>query len=442
MNAVDEGYMTVRDRHRTVVRRAHHARMDVEAVDPDIVIERFARSSRPMRISVVTETWPPEVNGVATTLARMVGGLHDRGHDIRLIRPRQDADGVGNTVGRDGFGEMLTRGLPIPRYPHLKLGIPARRKLSRLWSVQRPDIVHIATEGPLGWSALRAATRLKLPIATDFRTNFHTYSDHYGVGWLRSPIASYLRKFHNSAGCTLVPTEALRSELEAFGFRRVRVVSRGVDRLLFRPERRSDALRATWGIGPADLVVACVGRLAPEKNLATVELAFEAIRSVRPDARLLLVGDGPLRASLQARMPDALIVGQRSGEDLAAHYASADLFLFASLTETFGNVTTEAMASGLPVVAFDYAAAAQLMRHDMSGALVPCGDSAAFVATARDLALDADRRRRLSAAARAVSESIGWDAVIGRFEQALSTVIAEAGYFPADTAFAPQLPIA
>jgi glycosyltransferase involved in cell wall biosynthesis len=407
--------------------------MDVEAEHPDIVIERFARSSRPMRVAVVTETWPPEVNGVATTLARMVQGLHNRGHDIELVRPRQATDDAATAVSRDGFGEVLTRGLPIPRYPHLRLGVPARHRLTRRWSTQRPDIVHIATEGPLGWSALLAATRLKLPVASDFRTNFHTYSDYYGVGWLRTPIASYLRKFHNRAGCTLVPTEALRCELESLGFRRVGVVSRGVDRMQFRPDRRSDALRAGWGVGADDLVVACVGRLAPEKNLATVELAFEAIRARRPDARLLLVGDGPLRAELQARWPDALFAGQRRGEDLAAHYASADLFLFASQTETFGNVTTEAMASGLPVVAFDYAAAAQLIRQDVSGALVPLGDRAAFVSNAVALACDADRRRRLGAAARTVSESLGWEAVIGHFEQALSAVIAKAVPRTADT---------
>ena len=440
MKPVREGCVTVLDRHRTVALGTHAPQMVFEAEHPDMVIARSARSSRPMRVAVVTETWPPEVNGVATTLARMVGGLHERGHDIRLIRPRQATDGPDGAIGRDGFGEVLTRGMQIPRYPQLKLGVPARRRLSRLWSTQRPDIVHIATEGPLGWSALQAATRLMLPVATDFRTNFHAYSDHYGIGWLRSPIVSYLRAFHNRAGCTLVPTEALRRELESFGFQRVRVVSRGVDPLLFRPERRSDALRAEWGVAPEGLVVACVGRLAPEKNLATVELAFEAIRAARPDARLLLVGDGPLRAELQARHPDALFAGQRSGEDLAAHYASADLFLFASLTETYGNVTNEAMASGLPVVAFDYAAAAQLMRQDVCGALVPCGDRAAFRATAQGLACDADRRRRLGAAARTVSESLGWGTVVERCEQALSSVIAQSGLVPDDAARIARLP--
>ena len=401
---------------------------------------RPAWSRRALRIAVVTETWPPEVNGVATSLARVVEGLARLGHTMQLVRPRQHAEDTGGTdTCRD---EVLTPGMPLPGHANLRIGLPARRRLLREWSLWQPDVVHIATEGPLGWSALSAARFLGLPTSSDYRTNFHTYANHYGVGWLRAPAAAYLRRFHNLANATTVPTEALRRELEAAGFQRLSVIGRGVDRTRFDPARRNAELRAAWGAAPDDLVVATVGRLAPEKNLATVELAFEAIRSVRPDARLLLVGDGPLRASLQARMPDALIVGQRSGEDLAAHYASADLFLFASLTETFGNVTTEAMASGLPVVAFDYAAAAQQMRHDECGALVPCGDSAAFVATARDLALDADRRRRLSAAARAVSESIGWDAVIGRFEQALSTVIAEAGYFPADTAFAPQLPIA
>jgi glycosyltransferase involved in cell wall biosynthesis len=388
----------------------------------EIVGERSGGARRSLRIAVVTETWPPEINGVATTLARVVRGLASRGHGIQLVRPRQASDG-GAT--RDAaLDEVLTRGLPIPRHPNLRLGLPAGRRLQRLWSRQRPDVVHIATEGPLGWSALGAARRLGLPVSSDFRTNFHTYADHYGVGWLRSPVAAYLRGFHNRADATTVPTEALGRELESLGFLRLAVVARGVDRVQFDPARRDPMLRAAWGAAPDDLVVAAVGRLAPEKNLETVRLAFDAIREVRPRSRLLLVGDGPLAGPLREAWPDTIFAGPRRGADLAAHYASADLFLFPSLTETFGNVTTEAMASGLPVVAFDYAAAARVIDHGVDGLRVPFGDRTAFVSAALGAATDPVLRERLGRQARVASGAWGWDAIVTRIESLLMRVSA------------------
>jgi glycosyltransferase involved in cell wall biosynthesis len=395
------------------------------SADPADVVARCAPAQRPMRVAVVTETWPPEVNGVATSLARIVDGLHRRGHALQLVRPRQSP---GDRAGpRDRFDEVLTRGLPIPRYPGLRLGVPARRRLAGLWSVERPDVVHIATEGPLGFSALQAARRLGLPATSDFRTNFHRYSDHYGIGWLHAPIAAYLRTFHNRTRFTMVPTDALRRDLEADGFRRLRVVARGVDTVLFDPARRSEALRRRWGVGADGLVVACVGRLAPEKNLATLALAFDAVRREVPGARLLLVGDGPMRAELAAAWPQAIFAGQRTGEDLAAHYASADLFLFPSLTETFGNVTAEAMASGLPVVAYDYAAASQLIRHRDSGMLVPPGERLAFADAAVSVAIDPGARSAIGARARTAALANGWDGVVARFEQVLAAAIAGPG---------------
>jgi glycosyltransferase involved in cell wall biosynthesis len=221
----------------------------------------------------------------------------------------------------------------------------------------------------------------------------------------------------------MVPTEALRRELAASGLLRLEVVTRGVDTDRFDPSRRSAELRASWGVGPEDLVVTCVGRLAPEKNLGVVLTAFEAIARQLPRAKLLLVGDGPQRAELAARCPAAIFAGQRTGEDLAAHYASADLFLFPSLTETFGNVTTEAMASGLPVVAFDHAAAAQLIHSGRNGVLVPQGDVAAFVQAATELAAHPDRRATLGEQARASALGWSWDAIVARFESVLMAVV-------------------
>ena len=402
-------------------------------------VDHLPAARRSLRIAFVTETYPPEVNGVAMTVARLVDGMHERNHDIQLIRPRQNGSDAANSSER--FDEELVLGLPIPRYPSLRMGMPSKRALVKLWSVQRPDVVHIATEGALGWSALQAALHLKLPVSSDFRTNFHAYSAHYGIGWLHKPIMAYLRKFHNRTGCTMVPTDALRRDLQSQGFERLQVVSRGVDTRLFNPLRRSAALRAQWGVAEDDLVLGCVGRLAPEKNLDVLLAAFDAIQRRDPRARLLFVGDGPLRAELQQRCPTAIFAGQRRGEDLAAHYASMDLFAFPSQTETFGNVTTEAMASGLPVVAFDYAAAAQLIRHGENGMLAPLSDRQAFIDAALALAADAAQRRQVGINARASAEPLDWAGIVAQFESVLTGVMQQGSAQPAGR-FSAALPLA
>jgi glycosyltransferase involved in cell wall biosynthesis len=386
----------------------------MRAMAPALVFEELLAARRSLRVAVVTETWPPEVNGVAKTAARFIEALRNRGHDIQLVRPRQGSD------DRAGAEEVLMRGMTIPRYPDLRMGLPAKAALVRLWSFRRPDVVHIVTEGPLGWSALQAADKLKLPVVSDFRTNFHTYSSHYGVGWLKRPILAYLRKFHNRTLATLVPTEAMRADLAALGFRRLRVIGRGVDAMLFDPARRDERLRAGWGAAPDSVVLLYVGRLAAEKNLATLVAAAEAALAAQPRARLVFVGDGPARRELQARAPQAIFAGTRTGADLAAHYASADIFLFPSLTETYGNVTLEAMASGLAVVAYDYAAAAAAIRHGVSGMLTPCGDSAAFAVHAAALASDPARVRRLGENARRGALARGWDRVAAELEAVLA----------------------
>src|SRR5262245_50156452 len=382
-----------------------------------------------LRIAVVTETYPPEVNGVAKTAARFVEGLRALGHEVQVIRPRQ---------GAADQGDVLMRGISIPCYRDLKVGLPAKRALQRMWSFRRPDIVHVVTEGPLGWSALQAAAKLKLPVISDFRTNFPSYSSHYRVGWLKKPILSYLRRFHNRTLCTIVPTAPMRSDLAALGFQRLRVIARGIDTRQFDPARRDAGLRARWGAGPNDLVLLYVGRLAAEKNLAAVVAAYEAARRENPAVKLVLVGDGPERRSLEARLPEAIFAGLRRGDDLAAHYASGDLFLFPSLTETYGNVTLEAMASGLAVVAFDYAAARELIESGESGLLAPFGDAAAFTAHAAALAADVERTRRLGTRARAEALTRGWGRLVGELE----AVLAAAGQAMANEAAAMAAPSA
>lgn len=377
-----------------------------------------------MEIALVTETFPPEVNGVARSLSHLVEGLARRGHRLAVVRPRQGRQDRPREEG--GVTQLPLPGAPLPRYDGLRFGLPARRRLERRWARTRPTVVHVATEGPLGWSALRAATGLGLPVSSSFHTNFHLYGRHYGYGALQRVAVVYLRAFHNRAACTLVPSESARATLAERGFRNLGILARGVDSRLFAPDRRREELRRSWGAGPGDPVVAYVGRLAGEKNLPLAVRAFLAARERVPGARFVLVGDGPSRQVLERRHPELLFCGMRRGEDLAAHYASADLLLFPSLTETFGNVVTEAMASGLAVVAFDYAAAGLHLEHGANGLALPLGDEEAFVAAACALAAEPERARRLGRAARRTAEGITWEAVVTSFEARLERLAAGA----------------
>ena len=373
-----------------------------------------------LRIALVTETYPPEINGVAMTLKWMVEGLVERGHRVQLIRPRQACDE--SAQGGKPYTEMLARGCKVPRYEGLHFGLPARTWLQKHWQRQRPDLVHVATEGPLGWSAVSAARKLRIPVTSDFHTNFDHYSRHYGIGWLRKPLSAYLRSFHNRTLRTFVPTLALCNDLKGQGYRDVDVVARGVDTVLFDPARRDPLLRAGWGATDESPVLLYVGRLAAEKNIGLALRTFEAIKFFRPDARCVLVGDGPLRHELENAHPDCLFAGMLTGAQLAAHYASADVFLFPSLTETFGNVTLEAMASGLGVVAFEYAAASDLIQSGANGLLAPFGDETRFIQAAVDLIRHRTCLPEFAAAARETALKQSWSAINDCFAASLLEV--------------------
>ena len=379
-------------------------------------------TTRPLRVAVITETYPPEINGVANTMRQLVTGLAERGHQVRLIRPHQAGDP--KPGASDPIGETLVPGLPIPGYRGLRLGLPVFWRLRRVWRDEPPDVAYIATQGPLGRAALRAAEALGVPTVTGFHTQFHQYSRHYGLGFLTGPIEASLRRFHNRSDTTLVPTAELREILMAHGFAKVEVFGRGVDTVLFSPDRRRADLRSAWGCGPTDPVLLYVGRLAAEKNIDLVLASYAAARAAYPRTRCVLVGDGPERRHLAQAHPEVIFTGARVGLDLAEHYASADLFVFPSLTETFGNVVTEAMASGLAVVAFDDAAAHRYIRSGENGLILDRGDRDAFIATILAATTDVQGSRRLGAEARRTAETLGWPRVIAGLETWLRAVIA------------------
>ena len=387
------------------------------SIDSPIVLEDYPATRPSLRIAVVTETWPPEVNGVAMTLAKLVQGLSHRNHDVQLIRPRQTK--TESPLNDASLEEVLMRGMPIPRYPELKLGLPSKKTLVKTWTLRRPDVVHIATEGPLGWSALQAAKVLKLPVTSDFRTNFQSYSKHYGVGWLRKPIVAYLRKFHNATACTMVPTRELMRSLSENGFANLKVVSRGVDTKLFNISKRSTSLRASWGATENTTVLISVGRMAPEKNLDQVLKTYEALKNTGKAFKLVMVGDGPLKEQFQQRYPEIIFPGMLSQSNLAAYYASSDLFVFPSQTETFGNVTLEALASGIPVLAFDCAAARDWVQRGINGWLVAENNPDGFAAQAVSVVNNKDVLDQITHSTRQQVVHLDWDQIAEQVESVL-----------------------
>jgi glycosyltransferase involved in cell wall biosynthesis len=387
------------------------------SVDTPIVLEDYPATRPSLRIAVVTETWPPEVNGVAMTLAKLVQGLSHRNHDVQLIRPRQTK--TESPLNDSSLEEVLMRGMPIPRYPELKLGLPSKKTLVKTWTLRRPDVVHIATEGPLGWSALQAAKVLKLPVTSDFRTNFQSYSKHYGVGWLRKPIVAYLRKFHNATACTMVPTRELMRTLSENGFANLKVVARGVDTKLFNISKRDTSLRISWGATENTKILISVGRMAPEKNLDQVLKTYEALKHTDQAFKLVMVGDGPLRSQFQQRYPDIIFPGMLSQSNLAAYYASSDLFVFPSQTETFGNVTLEALASGIPVLAFDCAAARDWVQTGINGWLVAENNPDGFAAQAVAIFNSKDALDQITQSTRQQVVHLDWDQIAEQVESVL-----------------------
>ena len=377
-----------------------------------------------MRIALVTETYPPEINGVALTVARNVEYLRSRGHEVAVIRPRQGGEAPGepqDAGDADHAQEWLSSGFPIPMYPDLRFGLALPGQLVRRFERIVPQLVHVVTEGPLGWAAVAAAERLKLPVTSDFRTNFHQYSRYYGLGWLAPLIGGYLRRLHNRTARTFVPTRETRSALAATRFERLELVGRGVDTARFSPAKRSENLRASWGACDAPVLLH-VGRLAPEKNIGLALAAWRRAKELMPGARMVVVGHGPMRKRLEREFPEVMFVGIQTGEALAAHYASADLFLFPSLSETFGNVTLEALASGLPVVAFDTAAASEFVVNRLNGRLVKPGDDAAFIVAAGLLASLHGELEPMRVAAREAAMRADWPSVLARFEAQLLEV--------------------
>ncbi len=363
-----------------------------------------------MRITLVTETYFPQVNGVSRTLGQLVRVLEASGDTVQLIHPDYRVEGLTPPHHHrvQAINPPFYRELYLPRPP-----FPAARRALDAFA---PDLIHIATEAFLGLDILRHAGRRKLPVVSSFHTNFDQYTHHYGVGWSRRVIWRYLRWFHNRTRETYVPSLATITELQGHGFERLVLWPRGVDASLFRPDRPNrESIRQSLGFAPNDVVIGHVSRIAAEKNVTYLAEALRLVIQARPATKLLIVGDGPARPELEAALGQAArFVGYRSGTDLADHYAAADVFAFASLTETFGNVILEAMASALPVVAVRAGGPGDTVRPDQTGLLIePGAPPQSFADAILALTNDSSRRQRMANAARDYARSQTWDAIMG-----------------------------
>ena len=371
-----------------------------------------------MRFLLITDTFPPDINGVARTLATLAHGLVKRGHVVEIVTTLEAAP----DAGPESCKRHTVMAMPLPGYPGLRMGFATTWQMQALYGEFCPDALYVATETPLGIASIRAANKMGIPIVSGFHTNFQTYLEDYSLPGLETVAQGLLRSIHNQTARTLTPSADTAEMLQKWGIHNVGVLGRGVDTELFNPARRDSNLRQAWGADEDTPVAIYVGRVAAEKNLDLLTRAFSRFREAFPQAPCVVVGDGPKLKSLQAEHPEFHYAGSRTGADLAAHYASGDVFLFPSITETFGNVVLEAMSSGLLTVAFDYAAPRQVIQSGENGFLAAFNDEESFLnqtlASAHAWNDQAQRN-----AGRQAAQRLGWQRVIEQFEDELTQVI-------------------
>lgn len=385
------------------------------------------QNQKPLNVLLVTETWYPEVNGVARSVLQLVKGLVANGHHITLVRPKIQANDTQYSTNQllniDLLdNEIFVTSHKIPMYQDMQFGRPDFISLQKTLDDISPDVVHIVTEGPLGLAALMAARFNDVPVSSGYHSQFDDFSEHLvGYAHFVKPLTHYLNWFHNRCDLTCVPSQKSHQELTQAGVKNLHIVGRGVDATQFNPSHRSKELRATWGADDRTTVIIYVGRVSPEKNIDLTIDSFRALKKAQPKRqfKLVIVGDGPAKEALEKTTPDAIFTGVKTGEALSQHYASADCFVFASRVETFGNVVTEAMASGLTLVAFHDAAAARFVTEDC-GWTLGLTDETGFVQTVADLP-SKTILRKMGKKAHKKMANLGWQTPVEQFYQGFLT---------------------
>ena len=371
-----------------------------------------------VRLALFSDTYPPQMNGVSRTLERLVAAARERGAEVRVFTSDDPA------VSEAQPDVIRWASIPFWAYPQVRLSAPrafAARAALQAW---QPSIVHVATEFGVGLAGRAAASSLRVPLVTSYHTSFSAYAEFYRLGALAAAGWRYFRWFHSAAARTFTPTEAIRAEVEAHGFRNVGVWGRGVDGDRFDPSFRSLEWRRGLGIADHAMVVLYVGRIAREKGLEHALAAMQALHGTSTDIRFVCVGEGPYEAEMRAAAPaDVIFTGRLSGTALSTAYASADVFLFPSVTDTFGNVLLEAMASGLVVVAADAGNTRELVGADR-GVLVQAAEPGAIASALDTLARDRTRHQAIRTAARAWAAERTWlhvwNGLFGEYRRVIS----------------------
>jgi len=362
-------------------------------------------ATRPLRVALVTGSYNYIRDGVALSLNRLVDFLIRAGVDVLVFAP------VGPAPAFEPVGELVpVRSVPLPFRPEYRVALGLPRSPRQRLSDFAPDIIHIATPDLLGLAVLRYARGEGVPVVASYHTRYETYLRHYGLGFATATLARYLRNFYSSCRELYVPSDSMAQTLSAEGLEvAMKPWPRGVDTAHFHPSRRSEEWRRRFGILPDVPVVLFVSRLVREKQLSVLVSTFHKLAQIGVPFQGVIVGDGPERSWLESRLPDCVFPGFLVGEELAQSYASSDLFFFPSDTESFGNVTLEAMASGLPCVCADATGSRSLVQPGSTGCLVPVGDVEGFASTIRSLIENPGLRARFGEAARERSLTYGWD---------------------------------
>jgi len=367
-----------------------------------------------VRIALFSEVYWPMVSGVGVTLLRLTRALEARGHLVRVYSatyplPKGQADRP--EVHR-------SPSIPLFLYPDVQWAFPRLRDVVEDVARFDPDVVHVATEFALGLVGLKAARQLELPVVASAHTDYDKYAARYNVDWALRVGWHYLRWFYSQAYRVLCPSSIYREHLHSRGVTHTGIWSRGVDPDEFHPRFRSEEYRRSLGVGPRDVLVTYIGRIAREKNLAQLLDAWEILEPVRGSAQLALVGRGPLEDEIRRRqIPGVHVQGLLHERALAEAYASADLFAFPSATETFGNSLLEAMGSGLPCLAVSAAGVLEFARHGRNAWLVQPNSTEAIVHGLRRLLEDYPLRRHLADGGFATARERTWDDVYDRLLQ-------------------------
>lgn len=380
-------------------------------------------SARPLRIALFTGNYVHIEDGVSRTLGRLVGFLVDQGHEVLVLGPSIENPPVTQP------GEFVpVPSIAAPFRPDYRAVLRFPKAYRDRVEAFRPDVIHLATPDPLGYAALKWARAKGYPVVATYHTHFASYLDYYRVGALESALWAILRRFYNRCDEVYVPTTSMREVLLANGITpTLRLWPRGVDASHFRPGARSEAWREAHGFAADDVVIAFVSRLVKEKGLDVYADVMDRLAALSLPVRALIVGDGPEREALQARLPSARFTGHLGRDALATAYASSDLFLFPSETETFGNVTLEAMASGLTPIVADATGSRDLVENRVGGLVCPARDVAAFSSAAERLVRDAAERAKLGSGARTAAETYHWTEILGRMVTYYKGVLDEKG---------------